>query len=130
MDEDPFDLDKLRLTPEMLAEAQRSAKPSAGPSRRVRKAWSEPFVQLPYNLKVLAAVGAPGAVLMELARQEYEARKSSVPLGNATLLAAGVSPDAKVRALRHLEAAGLVVVDWRGGRKTPLVTLPWRPPRE
>ena len=37
----------------------------------------------------------------------------------------GISHDAKVRALRQLEAEEMVTVDWRGGRKTPHVTLLW-----
>jgi DNA-binding PadR family transcriptional regulator len=40
----------------------------------------------------------------------------------------GVKRNAKVRALRRLEAAGLITVDWRD-RKTPVATLRSRPRR-
>ena len=43
-------------------------------------------------------------------------------MSNAALAKYGVSPDGKLRALKQLEAAGLIMVVWRE-RKSPLVTL-------
>ena len=86
------------------------------------------FVKLPYET-TLAVAGrtknALLAVLVELDHRRFQTRKKTIPLGNATLRAAGISHDAKVRALRQLEAEGMVTVDWRGGRRTPHVTLLW-----
>jgi hypothetical protein len=116
-----FDLDALRLTPEKLAELQRKAQPT-------KKSESETFMKLPYR-RTLAAAGrlgdAPMAVMVELAHQAFRTHRKRVPLGNAALRAVGVSHDAKVRALRRLEGDRMIAVDWRGGRKTPLVTLLW-----
>ena len=86
------------------------------------------FVQLPYKRTLAAAGrrrGAYLAVLVELAYQAFKTHQNTVPLTNAALRAIGVSHDAKVRALRYLEADGMISVDWRGGRKTPSVTLLW-----
>ena len=123
---DTFDLGALALTPETLAElaeARKQAQP-----KRVRPARPEAFVKLPYE-RTLAAAGrlgnAPLAVLVELAYQAFKRHRSVVPLANAALRSVGVSHDAKVRALRRLEADGMIAVDWRGGRKTPVVTLLW-----
>ena len=79
------------------------------------------FVQLPYaeGLEVAAWRDAPAAVLFELAYLAFKMHRNTVPLTNARLQLVGVSPDAKVRALRRLETVGMVAVDWRGGRKTP-----------
>ena len=88
---------------------------------------NETFVKLPYE-SALAIAGrrdASMAVLVELAHLRFRKRDNPVSIGNAALRAVGVSPDAKVRALRLLEADGLVAVDWRGGKKTPHVRLLW-----
>ena len=88
----------------------------------------EVFSKLPYK-RSMAIAGrtrnALLAVLVELAHQRFTKRQKTVTLGNVAFRAVGISPDAKVRALRQLEADGMIAVDWRGGRKTPLVTLLW-----
>jgi hypothetical protein len=121
-----FDLKALALTPEELADLRARARAQSSERKRARKAEPEPFVLLPYE-RTLAAAGrlrnAPMAVLVELAYRAFKTHKNRVLLSNAAL---GVSHDAKVRALRRLEAVGLVAVDWRGGKKTPLVTLLWK----
>ena len=123
---DTFDLGALALTPETLAElaeARKQAQP-----KRVRPARPEAFVKLPYE-RTLAAAGrlgnAPLAVLVELAYQAFKTHRNVVPLANAALRSVGVSRLAKLRALRQLEASGLVAVDRRGKGRSPLVTLLW-----
>ena len=114
-----FDLDKFNR-----------ARPETTPPPKARtpkaKSKDRPFVTLDYE-RTLAAAGrlrnAPLAVLVELAHQSFKTHRNIVPLSNAKLRSVGISRDAKVRALHHLEAVGMVSVDWRGGRKTPLVTL-------
>lgn len=126
---DAFDLGVLALTPKLADQLAAAAKQAqSGPKKRLHKARPGAFVQLPYE-RTLGAAGrlrdAPLAVLIELAYQAFKTHQNSVLLGNAALRSVGVSPDAKVRALRRLEADGMISVDWRGGKKTPLVTLLW-----
>jgi hypothetical protein len=117
--DDEFDLAACRLTPELAANLQ--------PGKKLLPARREIFVQLPYKMALTVAVrrDASSAVLIELAYQAFKTHRNPVPLTNVALRAVGVSSDAKVRALRRLEADGIVSVDWRGGRKTPLVMLRW-----
>lgn len=126
-DDGAFDLDAYRNKPEravVMAEARKQLQPRT----RLHPARPEAFVKLPYE-RTLAAAGRLGdaslAVLVELAYQAFKTHRNVVPLANAALRSVGISPDAKVRALRRLEADEMVSVDWRGGRKTPLVTLLW-----
>lgn len=126
-DDGAFDLDAYRIKPEravVMAEARKQQQSR----KRLHPGRSEAFVKLPYE-RTLAAAGRLGdasmAVLIELAYQAFRTHRNVVPLANAALRSVGISPDAKVRALRRLEANGMVSVDWRGGKKTPLVTLLW-----
>jgi hypothetical protein len=123
--EDTSDLRAFALTPKTLAELAEKRK-QAQP-KRVRPARFEAFVKLPYEqaLGVAGRRDASLAVLVELAYQAFKMHRNVVPLANAALRSVGVSHDAKVRALRRLEADGMIAVDWRGGRKTPVVTLLW-----
>jgi hypothetical protein len=60
----------------------------------------------------------PAAIRQQLAYQAFKMHRNVVPLANAVLRSVSVSHDAKVRALRRLEADGMIAVDWRGGRNT------------
>jgi hypothetical protein len=62
------------------------------------------------------------AVLVELTYRRFRTHKNPVPLAGEALAAVGVSRWAKNRALKRLEAAGLVKVDWRRTR-SPLVKI-------
>jgi hypothetical protein len=119
-----FDLDDFALPPEPIAEG---GKVRAGVQPRLHKTKTGFFVKLPYErmLEVSGWRDAGTAIMVELAWQAFKTHKHSVLLSNAALRSVGVSADAKVRALRRLEAAGLIAVNWRGGKKTPLVTLLW-----
>jgi hypothetical protein len=124
---DTFDPGAVALTPQTLAELAEARKQAQ--LKRVRPARPEPFVKLPYE-RTLAAAGrlgnAPLAVLVELAYQAFKTHRTVVPLANAALRSVGVSRLAKLRALRQLEASGLVAVGRRGKGRSPLVTLLWR----
>jgi hypothetical protein len=133
--EDPFDQNRLALTPEQIVELaplqKKPAKPRSTQSvRPVRLATRRTgrFVQLPYE-QALAAAGqirsAPLAVLIELSYRVFKTQQNPVTLANKTLRSVGISHDAKTRALRQLEAAGLAV-SWRGRGKSPLVTILWK----
>jgi hypothetical protein len=119
MDDDPFDLKRLRIDPAELAPMRKKPEP--------KRSQAE-FVKFPYE-RVLSTAGrigdAPLAVLVELAHQSFKTHRKQVPLTNVALRSVGINRCAKLRALRQLEEAGLVQVEWRG-RRSPLVTLLWQ----
>lgn len=127
----PFDAKELQLTKELqeelfAAQAARAAKEGPRKLKRRTEKGAE-FAMLPYG-QTLAAAGwmkcAPLAVLIELSYQVFKTHKLEVVLSNSTLRSIGISHWAKNRALRQLEAAGMVAVDWRA-RRSPLVTVRW-----
>jgi hypothetical protein len=126
-DDDPFDMGKMALDAKTIAELMPFQKSSASKPKRRARAKAE-FVMLPYA-QVLAAAGqmkcAPLAVLIELAHQMFKAGQSRVTLTNSALRPVGISHKAKLRALRQLEAAGLVKVTRAGRRRSPRVTVLW-----
>ena len=119
-----FDLEKFRARRFLELDA---ASSKAHMSKKKKR---KDFVMFENYGRVLAGAGrlrdAPLAVLLVLAHRSFKMHQNTVPLGNKTLQSAGISHDAKVRALRRLEAAGMVSVDWGRGGKTPLVTLLWK----
>jgi hypothetical protein len=130
MSHDPFDLTKLKLTPEQIAKlAPFQKKAKAKPQLpRSRRQTGTRFIQLPYE-RTLAAAGqlghAPMAVLVEVAYLAFKAHSKPVPLANKVLRSAGIDRWAKTRALRQLEKAGAVTVIWRSNGRSPLVSLRW-----
>lgn len=130
MTDDPSDdLKKFVLTPELLAElGPLQKKPKPQPARPARAPRTGRFIQLPYE-RTLAAAGqikaAPLAVLIELTWRRFKSHQNPVTLANKALRAVGISHEAKNRALRQLEAAGLITITWRGRGRSPLVTLLW-----
>jgi DNA-binding MarR family transcriptional regulator len=129
--EDPFDLSKMALDAKLIAELMPFQKTSAAKSKRQPRPKSE-FVQLPFE-QILAAAGllknTQLAVLMVLAHREFKTHKNPVRLAaNEALKSIGVSNKAKLRALRHLEAAGLISMTKSGQGKAQLITLLWKPP--
>lgn len=129
--DDPFDLSKMTLDARLIAELAPFQKTSAVKPKRRPRPKSE-FVQLPFE-QILAAAGflknTQLAVLMALANREFKTHKNPVRLAaNGALKSIGVSNKAKLRALRHLEAAGLISVTKPGKGKAQLITLLWKPP--
>jgi hypothetical protein len=126
---DPFDLAKLKLTPEQIAklapfQKQPKSKPRA--PRSARRVAGGRFVQLPYAPAAAGRLRNPQlAVLIEIGYLAFKAHGKPAPLANRALQAAGVTRWAKLRALHQLEAAGFVTVVWRVGGKSPLVSLRW-----
>jgi hypothetical protein len=128
--DDPFDLSKMALDAKAIAELTPFQKTSAAKPKQRSRAKVE-FVLLPYE-QTLAAAGkvkssAALAVVVELAHRVFKTHESEVGLNNSVLSSVGISHKAKLCALRELEAAGMVTVDWRK-RKSPLVTISWAPP--
>jgi hypothetical protein len=119
---DTVDPENCKLPPEMAAELAK-AKP-----KRHNKApkRTEPFLQIPH--KALVAGGRAGAggrqllVWLYIHHRVWADKRNTVTIGNQTLSSWGVTRRVKYAALRKLEAAGLISVEWRENRN-PLVTL-------
>ncbi len=126
-----FDAKELALTRELQEEifAAQAARTATEASRKLkRRSRRVEFVMLPYaqTMRVAGTVksSAALAVMVELAYQVFKTHKPEVVLSNSMLRSVGISRKAKLHALRQLEAAGVVVVDWKV-RKSPLVTVSW-----
>src|SRR5262249_46614095 len=94
----------------------------AGPPKRKRK---EPFVVVPLSWAEQAtrATNTPKAFIwLWLLHLAWKAKSNTVSLPNGQLRDRGVHRNTKDRALRELEAAGLIRVI-RERRKTPIVSL-------
>jgi hypothetical protein len=125
MVDDPFEFDRLSLTPEQIAELAPLQKK---PPKQSRTASTEPeFVKFPYE-QILRAGGRLGnaqlAILVELTHLRFKTHRDQVELDNKALEAVGISRWAKYDALVGLEDAGLVRVKHRY-KKSPLVTILW-----
>lgn len=127
-----FDAKELALTRELQEEifAAQAARAAAELPRKLkRRAKRVEFVMLPYAqmMRVAGQVRsfAALAVMVELGYQVFKTHKREVVLSNTMLRSVGISRKAKIHALRQLEAAGVVAVDWEA-RKSPRVTVLWR----
>ena len=101
----------------------------AVPLRRQRTA--ETFARIPHTKGLALRVsGSAWRVLIELDRLVLKAGgKNPVRFWSSQLRAAGLTRGARMRALRQLEAAGVVRVEQRGEGLSPWVTHLWYPPR-
>ena len=91
----------------------------------VKHKKTEPFAMIPLNeaAKAFTAVNCPKAlVYLWLVCQARTTGKNTIAIPNGALIKYGVSRKIKYLALRQLEEAGLITVEWRQ-RKTPMVTL-------
>ena len=129
MTTDDFDPDRLKLgapaaiAPEVPDDAVPELK--VGPAGRGRRRREQYVPGVPMGLFDRACVlpGKALAVYLLLWRQSRVEGRAEVTLTSASLAQHGISRHAKETALRHLEAAGLVVVRGRG-RRNPSVALP------
>jgi hypothetical protein len=119
------DLEVLRATtPQLTPRA-----PSGSPRRR--QLSSESFARIPHTKGLALHQHNIGSVrwtiLLELDRLIFEARgRNPVSLTNHHLRQYGVDRAGKWRALRKLEAAGVIAIE-RRGRESPLITHLWFP---
>jgi hypothetical protein len=69
------------------------------------------FFKLPYELSVSSRIPVL-AVLAELSLRQFKAldKKEPIKLGNVKLKKLGITPKVKVRALKQLEAAGIIKI--------------------
>jgi hypothetical protein len=84
------------------------------------------FVKVPLDHATTLAAKATGGqrmfVWLLLLHRSWREDTPTVPVTNAMMLKHGISPDVKARALRQLEKAGLITVEWRD-RKNPIATM-------
>ena len=122
--DDAFDPEALRLPPDIAACIGK--KPSGKQDGR-RSGRTEPFVQIPHKAIVAVSEVLRGTkqflVWLYLFHRVWADKCRTVAIANQTLSAWGVGRREKYKALRRLEAAGLISVEWRQ-RCSPLVTLP------
>jgi hypothetical protein len=120
---DAFDLDGLRLAPEVAAQIGKkpSKKQDGGQAGR-----TEPFLQISHKAILAGSEVLRGTkqflVWLYLFHRVWADKSRTVALANQTLSNWGVGRREKYKALRQLEAAGLISVEWRQ-RRSPLVTL-------
>jgi len=118
-DDDPFNLDNLRIPPGLMAKAKQPA--AATPITRKQR---ESFIKVPmvWWEKLAGASGPTWRVAVYLLHLHWRQHGKPFKLPNKTLKASGVNRYAKRRALLYLERLGLIGVDWRP-RKSPLVSV-------
>jgi hypothetical protein len=99
------------------------------PARLVRpesyKPSRDPFVQVTHKDAVAGATALDCKrflVWHYILHRVWSDKRKTVVIGNRVLGGWGVDRKAKCQALRDLEAAGLISVEWRG-RNSPVVTL-------
>jgi hypothetical protein len=117
-DDDPLDLDGLRLPPEMVRERP------VGVPERIKKRQGQ-FVILPLALVDKVARQSRDktfAVLCHLLHLEWKQGGGPIKVPNGFLEKLGVGRGAKCRALKKLERLGIVSVESRD-RKSPIVTV-------
>jgi hypothetical protein len=95
----------------------------------------ETFAPIPHDYAVELyrhnVGGAAWSVMIELHRMIFAARgKNPVGFWSPRLRAAGLTARTRARALRQLEAAGVVEVEWRGRGLSPKVRHLRYPRRE
>ena len=119
---DPFDPERFQLPPDVAAELAKAA-----PKRREKRPRrTEPFLQVPHKALVSGGNVLRGTkqflVWLYIHHRVWADKQNTVAVANQTLGAWGVGRKEKMKALRLLEQAGLVTIQWRE-RKSPLVTL-------
>jgi hypothetical protein len=128
---DPFGLN-LELTPEQaagLAPLQKKPAPRFRQKPTGKSRQQSGFVMMTHETAKVGylALRCPQAIVWYYIHYRVWADgQRTVPLPNKTLASLGVTRWVKQRALRNLERARLVRVEYRG-RKSPLVTLLTRP---
>jgi DNA-binding transcriptional ArsR family regulator len=121
------DLKEMTVDVEQGLQQQAHARRAAdGPVRPVRRcryqkgflilpaAWNKALATLPH-----VAHGAAHCLL----RRRWKYGKASFEVGNIAFGDVGITKHTKMAALKLLEDAGLITVELRGRRKSPVVTL-------
>jgi hypothetical protein len=91
----------------------------------IKRKKPEPFarISLSWAAMAAAATNCPKAMVwIWLIYRAWQTKSATIAVPNGALTKLGVSRETKRRALKELEAAGLIAVNQQT-RKTPLVTL-------
>jgi hypothetical protein len=91
----------------------------------VKRKKADPFVKVPLWWAEAAAKATrtlKALVWIELLHAVWKAKSATFSFPSGKLNKRGASRHTKRRALRELEAAGLITIEWRKG-KNPIVTL-------
>jgi hypothetical protein len=103
---------------------------TAVPAPRKRARTGETFARIPHRrgLELYGRIhGAAWIILLELDRLIFKSfGRNPVRLANHNLEAIGVSRNAKLKALRELQDAGVITVNQQG-REAAMVTHLWHP---
>jgi hypothetical protein len=122
-DEDAFDPEKFRITPEQQATlGAATSKSKAKPKPRRQ----DKFVQVPQiwieQLCTIRAHASTYRVALHLLHEAWRTNNPAVKLTNVALANVGVGREGKAIALRELRRAGLVAVEQRASRN-PIATV-------
>ena len=121
-EDDPFDLDNLRLTPEAAAMGRAAVAKQA---RATSKRQQQQFVMVPWSwIKRLKGARYPASHMVGylILYQHWKTRGQPVSVSTVALRPFGVTRWAKWRALKELEQLGLIRVQ-RSPRRVPLATV-------
>ena len=101
----------------------------AAPQRRLRA--TETFARIPHDKGLALNVsGTAWRVLIELDRLILKAGgRNPIPLSSKRLRAIGLKAGTRMRALRQLEATGVILIKRRGRGYSPWVFHTWYPKR-
>jgi hypothetical protein len=114
--DDPFDLTDLQVTADLIANQRKTATPKAARRERL----DGQFINVPFEAVMMFS--PQSRVLLRLLYLAWWHRRKTVVLANKELAEWGVSRKQKLKALRKLEQAGTIAVEWRK-RKSPRVTI-------
>jgi hypothetical protein len=83
------------------------------------------FVKVPmaWLAKLRGATGRTYDLALHVLSLHFRSRGASITLASLTLQQDGISRKAKASALRDLEHRGLVRIQWRGPRRSPIVDI-------
>ena len=115
MNKEPFDLEALRASVDLVGNQRKMTAPKA---RRERPEGQ--FIRVPF--KAVAHFTPRNRVLLRLLYLAWFNRSQMIVLANKELAEWGVSRYQKYRALQELEEAGCIAVEHRQ-RRSPRVTL-------
>lgn len=109
--------------------ALRQEQQGPGPQRRAR--LTETFARIPHDKGLALKISGPAWVLLiEIDRLILKAGgRNPVSLSSKRLRAIGLNTGNRERALRRLEAAGVILVKRRGQGHSPWVFHTWYPKR-
>jgi hypothetical protein len=116
---DPFDLNALRLSPELQRQARNGA------ARAQSQKWRRRFVKVPWAwMDKLRATNRAQTyrLALLLLYEHWRTRGQDIVLSNAALEREGISRWSKWRALGELEQLGLIQIE-RRHRKAPRIRV-------